>query len=1350
MSNPPPSNPPLGTHRKAASYGRGWFEGTMGVISGIAPRPMTPVEGNRPRMQALSAPNSPARGGFPGINRLPSQDSLDRSIHNESGHGKSTAQIIKDLKKANAELTNKTAEMEVKFMNELASVSRPFEEKQNKMKEMLVAMKKEMAQMEASKAASDLKLKEKDSQLIKIREESNFQRHTISDLKSQLHQLQSELDESEESNKGGEMEQLLAKNETMARELEELRSQAKFRDLKNGQGTTLPAESLKDESSDYFRQLEETQGELESHRVNLTATQQDLEALRREKVLWQEQSNRVLELEDELRSKSEQMQSMEIGASDELQDLIIQRDAEIASLNEQLDEYVEKTAELAGALAQVKEASANQEQYRRDEAEDLRILHDAQEGEITKLRKALEDTQKELEIKAEELGEKDRARKLSSDDLKEHISRLEKELDASQTALFDYQEKAAQDDDCNEELIMELENKLKESRGRIVNLEEEIELLTAETSPENIGALEQEIDDLKQKLRLSEEAELVAAGKLAELEDEFVKLQKQAMAANSDVDGKELPDSETKGTKEDNAEIQRPMGISEAMEAGDEKNSSLKKQLQETRKALVALDKEKEELIKKHSEVLSAVEKEKQDLQRHARQRLAAKDDELFVAIEQVANHQELESERDELENRVQSLEAQLAENNKGASSERTEGGEASQSQIDELVEEKNQLKNKLRDRDTTIAALVRSSMSVEEKIAGLEEELSEARSGRDDSRLNSSGGGEIDDLRDAVERYKANEESMKEEIIALEKDLNFAEAEAKRWQQALRADSTPGSDDRYQIAALQKNVAELKDKIKERDETIETISRSNSDPEFQRLQAENDMFAGQIVEQDEEIQNLIREVRIRDQSLLELERELTEKGVGGSSEEDTREIHALQGQLAEVQADLRMRNQQLVQYKQEFENMRQNGSLGGGELSLAAEVAELQDINDEYLMELRQLRTELWEAKEAAGAANDLRLELAQSKYAFGEYKRKQGSDVDTAERLRKELESTKSQLAQAQNLQAKLEFVKTDRASTETTLLESYERRIKEKDGVIATLKSDLELARDRSLDDSSKLSSKLAELENENSGLRDQFRVELHAKNQQIYDLEQALQAQEESVEKMRLEMEHLQKGMVFATERRHGDFEELQDEVFHMEQQSKKQEQEIENLRMKLDESKVAHRAEVSRLTDLVGKMDQGSPIAKTLMESESEDQVLEIRERLESLKKQNTKLQAENLQLRGRLERASKEIQSLAGEKQEVAEIEKDNRKLRYQLNEMEDIVKAYSQRPPRVSSIPLSNGPSSIESSSKPKKPTKSAGSFGGLFKKKKSKSKLGTIPTPVTPENHGRDKEDDRLQSTF
>jgi hypothetical protein len=113
----------------ASHGGHGWFEGMMDVILGMALRPSMPQPyATRP----VSAPNSPAHNAFdnfPSINLLPLQDSLDCSIHNKLGHGKSIAQIVRDLKASNVHLLAKSAAMEAKFMNQLVLATNELKEK---------------------------------------------------------------------------------------------------------------------------------------------------------------------------------------------------------------------------------------------------------------------------------------------------------------------------------------------------------------------------------------------------------------------------------------------------------------------------------------------------------------------------------------------------------------------------------------------------------------------------------------------------------------------------------------------------------------------------------------------------------------------------------------------------------------------------------------------------------------------------------------------------------------------------------------------------------------------------------------------------------------------------------------------------------------------------------------------------------------------------------------------------------------------------------------------------------------------------------------------------------------------
>ncbi|CAJ1945652.1 unnamed protein product [Cylindrotheca closterium] len=1410
MSAPPPSNPPT-THRKAVSHGRGWFEGTMGVISGIgAPRPMTPSEGNRPRTNSWSAPNSPARSGvFPSIHRLPSQDSLDRSIHNESGHGKSVAQIIKDLKKANADLTDQMAAMEVKHMNELEAATRPNVEKQKKVEDAFLTLKKQMAQLEASKIAVDSKVKEKDSQLLKAREEASFHRHETSNLKSQLHQLQNELDDSE--GRFDDIEQIMAENEDMKMELEELRFKLSAAD------TGKPDTKVIDEASssyadvrgsDYFQQWQDTQGELESHRSTLTATKQDLESLQLERDSWhQEQNQRVIELETELHTKSEkwsmreqemqsQIQSMEFDAVEDMQNQILERDDIIVSLNDQL-------ADLSAALAQAKEQSVDEEQYRRDEAEDLRILHDAQEEEIVKLRKKLEDAQKELAFRDEEINEQQTTLEKTNTDKNEEIERLQKELKHSQEQLH---EKSLpplppkEEDDS--QLILELEDDLDSARAKIASLEDEIELLKVEMGVENIDLLEREIDDLKLTLEEERQKSAVATAQKAVLQEDIARLQQglSADATLSEEEKKADTEENQKLLQEAKMEITNLKSTIESMKSSESyKGEKHKRQVREAQLALVALDEEKDELIKKHGELLMAVDREKEKLEKDSFKKIAAIEDELIIAQSLAAKCKEVEAEKDALGKRVVHLEEQITR-----SATRPIGttlaDEQAQSQLESISEENQELKEKLKDRDTTISALVRSSMGVEEKMANLENDLVEARSSRDDDLITADG--EIGELRIEVEAMRLNEQRLRNDLKAMERDLNFAEADATRWQLALQVDETSGADQRFQLAALQRNVAELRDKLHERDDTIEAlvaesqtaeneskelrskvisltkdlentrVNNTYSDPELrdeiQRLQTENDMFAGQIVEQDEEIQHLVRELRLRDQSVVELERdvqEMAERGGGGQSrEEDAREIQALQGQLAEIQSDLRLRNQQLLQYRQELESIQQQGAFGG-DPAMAGDISDLQAMNDDFRIELRELRTELWEAKQAAAASEDLKLELAQAKYAFDEYKRKNGSGNGTIIDLRKELESSKKEVEKMKQLKEMQEASKNYRTANESTLSESFERKSKEKDATIAKLRSELESYGTKS-GDMSKGPSRMTELRSENKALQEQFKVELHAKNTQIYALEQTLHAQEQVVQNLRREMNQLQNGLQLNIKGRQGDLDEMQEEIIVMESKAKRQEREISGLRVRLEEAQLDHRAEVSQLRDLLRRKEQEAPIARTVMDLKNEDRLLEVHEHLANLKSHNTKLQEQNLKLNGRLERATIEIQSFASQRGHAVELEQDNRHLRNQLTDMERVLRSYSQRSPTVTTIPLSrvstapsqvssplpspspspvtvqSSASSATSSLKSKKSNKP---FGGLFKKKKSKDKTGeTKAMPITPEN------EDDLHSSF
>ena len=223
--------------------------------------------------------------------------------------------------------------------------------------------------------------------------------------------------------------------------------------------------------------------------------------------------------------------------------------------------------------------------------------------------------------------------------------------------------------------------------------------------------------------------------------------------------------------------------------------------------------------------------------------------------------------------------------------------------------------------------------------------------------------------------------------------------------------------------------------------------------------------------------------------------------------------------------------------------------------------------------------------------------------------------------------------------------------------------------------SLRKNLVELRERNSEDVGEVMTKLKSMEEENVSLKNQFELEIQAKNQQIFALEHTLHAQEQIVDSMRSEMDQIQSGMEYATSVRRNEVEEMQQEVIQVEAKAIKQEREIVALKMQLEERKLEHKADVVKLKDALAKaMEHDSPLKQTIFDLKTNDRMLEVRERLEQLKARNTQLQEENLNLGGRLERAAIQIGAFEVEKQQAQEIEEENLKLRNQLKEYEQLL----------------------------------------------------------------------------
>lgn len=1561
---PPPSGSNANGHRKSSSLNRGWFEGTMEVISGMAPRPSTP---SQPPIRPASAPNSPARGlgGFFGgggrtsphhhmpphidrtgsgglalpsfpINRLPSQDSLDRSIHNESGHGKSTAQIIRDLKHHNSSLSAKMASMEKKYMNELAQVEAASSSKRHDLEQLSAKQKMKLMQYEQYKAAAESKMKEQDAELSKVKEESAFQRHSISDLKNQLYELQQDLDEQDKeggsdalrrphsddgqnlprhpghsrSNSGttssvstDDFQQLALENEELVKEVQDLHDQLmeyqgydkKLKDMQRqlevAQSAGIPPRSStpserpplapsksRDQddisvssvssSDQYRRQLQDAKDELEAQTMKLNQHESSVRDLEAEKEsLAQAHSRRVQELEEKFAVLEAEAEERELAIREESQleiDEIEARvreeqQAQVVELEEQLEKYAEKLAEVAATLAESRQQAKNQEQYRKDEAEDLRMIQDAHESEIVRLEKQLDEATKELELRDEELEEvkqkltssrqdKEDEKKLDEVEGDTGSRDLEKQLYDSLESIKILETKLEVLQNEHSEALTKLEAEktqlsfdLGEARDKQVAQTEENpgsplhrywEEMTSKTV--QVGALKEEITSIRQRLYESTEAGRLAEQKIQDLETELQVVRSQKQNSNQAINSEE--------------EITKLKIKIEEMNILQIENESMKRELNEAKSTVETLDDDKQAMQLELNELVSSLVKEK-EMQNQMTSQLESQEAEL-LELEDIKNRLEpLESEKLRLEREVEDLKRNKVSGNASVSSE---------AEIMSLNNENTLIKNKLKDRDTTIATLLRSSVVLENRIESLEAEMNETGT------------------------QKSNDE-----IMYLQSQLKAAKADAKRWRHALKDDGTTSGEYRYQISMLQKANEDLADTVQERDQAIQNLinqamdqekhirdfkmrisvltkevesvqmkqgtgNESKLKAEIKRLQEESELFAGQIIEQDEEFKKMQRLLKKRNEQIVLLKTEVETSG-GSPNRADLKVVRERDQRIAELLKKIVSLENQLHVLEDDTETK-----------NLKAELDEMQEAAESNRTELRELRQQLWEAKDAAGAAGDLRVQLDQAKRELEEYK-DANTSVDNSSKLRdletklqtretviaelreelsnalngnedldihlvnknKALENElQSKLTELENLTGQLDasqsemdglkqrFVelKNDLTANKIQLEEASDSKAKlghelsdsqarfgalqrELMDAINETSSDVELSKrnhalvqenaslsqknkvlaqenaslgdlnnnlveesktltndnqvlceelqslsqqrtkeavagydalHRKVEDLARTSDSLSddnkrlvtiienlkqqnadlerslqaseleqlkaqlqkselqnesfgltlkEMEMENGSLREQFEVEMQAKNQQIYALEHTLHAQEQIVDTMRSEMDQIQSGMEHATRARRNEVEEMQQEVMQVEGRAMKQEREIVALKMQLEERKLEHKADVVKLKDALAKaMEEDSPLKQRISDLQSSDRMLQVRERLEHLKAKNTGLQEENLVLGGRLERAAIQIKAFELEKEQAREIEEENMKLRNQLKEYEQLL----------------------------------------------------------------------------
>jgi chromosome segregation ATPase len=1047
-----------------SNNGRSWFEGTLDVISGSmnAPRSSTPVRNSQSIHRSSSAPNSPARNSnnnnssFAPIARLPSQDSLDRSIHNDSGHGKSTAQIIRDLKQSNSRLTARTATIEVDFMNQLQQTTLQFDIKQKMLEDTLKQKEKHVANTESRCKMAESRIREKDEGLTKLKEESAFQRHAISDLKRQLHQLTEEAEAEADANYGrrdseydhnsnaaaadwnAEKQSLVQELETLQKETtrheEEKRVMEQVIDKLKKQRIVADEQALAERSarsmpdpesgdaisfSPSLKQLENTQNALDESESALANLQSEHERI------VAEHAKRIVEVEKEHKSSHAGWEKKEVellskisileeskltGDDSESQSESVERDATIAKLRDQVLDYSSQLTELTEKLVKAKANAESQEQYRRDEADDLRVLNDAQEEEIDALSKQLEDALKEIDMRGQELDE-------------------ERERGA--------ESKSAASSDRDEVDREESSQKLTSLQGRL---------------DDSHGALEQ----LQQTLEETKQDHERRVASLSEEHDETVQ-EKNELLAKLESQPKDQSDDLIKKEKEITEEYEKQVSI---------------------------LKNEKEMVESKYESRLMAQETELSKLRQSS-----------------AAGEATADSARAKTDQSGGSLEEDLR---KELSTAKMSGKRAA-AELNAAIEEKEtemvELRQKLEDRDTTISALVKSSVSLEEQITSSKSIIDDLRSrlsqlGGDegfdivlDRPLVSEMNAETEELIESLSEAKAMEERSSHENFRLKRQVFHAKKENTKLRAqleggdkakngddtlAISEENTLGKDDEKKMGD---GVGSNQQELKERDQAISNLVNQSMEKERQlaalqaklstvskqleslrsdqkngpltweevkALREEAEMFAGQVIEQDEEIETLKNALQARETRVIAIQKELNEiKSKPVQGRVDASQVQDLEAEIDELKeansvqsAELRVLRKTARDYETAADKIAQAQMQ---EAVARKDIEEYQTMADDLAREKTALVKELEKSKSNTLTSSDRVKEAEASEQSSIDKIARLEAELKEQERLIKNLETAAATAApiSVSNIdEMEMEALKDEKKSFERNL--------------------------------------------------------------------------------------------------------------------------------------------------------------------------------------------------------------------------------------------------------------------------------------------------------------------------
>ena len=1038
-----------------------------------------------------------------------------------NGDGSNLDSSIHGLRSANSTLTTKMADMEADYLNQITNLHAQVKTLQDKCR--LKDAQLETLESDAATAEKDLELLE-------------MSKHTIADLKAQLYSLQDQVEDAEYAKQeeidrltkdGAEKERLLREQIlTLEAEVEELKENgAGAGDANDASSGSINANgSVGRHVADAdIKAYEDEIAMLKEQLTEAKPVWGQIDALRKEK------DREISELRSMLRARDDTIASLQ-GKNSTMADDLTALEAEVDRLQSESHTATDREEELAVLRSTLAEREEQLSSTKTELEEQIDLA-----AQLTKEIAEIKESHKSLQAAGTDRGA----------DMTDRVATLEEQLKLAKEAVAsltkeveEYQSRVTALEEERDDATTNLEA-TREERA-----EAKEESSAREAVSEDVALLRKEVDDVTRE-RVALEGELTK--KLATAKKENL----QAIT-KMEIQLKE---------KEEEINILKTQ-VENGAKAESDELATVRTQLQEAQQALVVLDNEMKESQKAAGDKADG---ELRQLQEQLEERtqeyetlkeslsslelaLKDRDAELKTARDQISS---LETSVEELENGViKPVQRGISDAPDGEGG--TSGSATSRIRALEGVE--RELKAKLEDRDMTISTLVKSSTRAESNMNQLKAEVASLQ-----EQVKRAGGG-VSAARGADSDDSAKVEELQDKVSTL--------IEAKEKMATQHRDQILERD--AAISKLVKSSVSLEQHITSLQAEVEHLRKKKSGgkkadgpawEELHRLQQESEIFAGQIIEQDEEIEGLRGELD---------------------------EQRAINASLSKQVADLKSNGNAA------------NAANESKFTDLQAQLDEVQKINRAQREELRDLQYKLRGAQAEADRVADLEVQLREAQSSPSKSRSMSSFDVDEIEEfeMREELEHLRRSKSA---LEKELRQMKANNGSTSVAAVPSRSSKVEEE------LRQDLEDAIATKEASEQRLTKQIESLRKLKDSAKHEFEETLRERDEEIASLKESVAQQELVISSLQKEIDGFEsvidKEENEAAKSLRAEISNLKSSLDEKSAKVKKLEQETDDLRSRLEEqtilaTKERRNAEVEFGEDVkVANMDKDALVRK---------------------------------------------------------------------------------------------------------------------------------------------------------